>query len=220
MAVRKRVTLNKPVPARRAPTPRGVLPATGGGVERGQQAALAPALNLEPLRYIQDLIRDVPDFPRPGILFRDITPLLGDPRGFALVVDALSSRFVGEPLDAVAGIEARGFIFGAALAQRLNLSFVPIRKPGKLPASVDRISYSLEYGDAELEVHKDAFKRGARVLVVDDLLATGGTASAAGELVRRRGATVVAYLFVVELKGLSGRAALKPSPIFSLLQYE
>ena len=220
MAVRKRVTLNKPVPARRAPTPRGVSPAAGGGVEHGQQAALAPALNLEPLRYIQDLIRDVPDFPRPGILFRDITPLLGDPRGFALVIDALSSRFVGEPLDAVAGIEARGFIFGAALAQRLNLSFVPIRKPGKLPASVDRISYSLEYGEAELEVHKDAFKRGARVLVVDDLLATGGTASAAGELVRRRGATVVAYLFVIELKGLSGRAALKPTPVFSLLQYE
>lgn len=220
MAVRKRVTLNKPVPARRAPTPRGVLPAAGGGLDRGHPAAIAPALVLDPVRYIGDLIRDVPDFPRPGILFRDITPLLADPRAFALTIDALSSRFVGEPVDAVVGIEARGFIFGAAIAQRLNVSFVPVRKPGRLPAKVDRISYSLEYGEAELEVHKDAFKSGARALVVDDLLATGGTASAAGELVRRRGASVVAYLFVLELKGLSGRAALKPSPVFSLLQYE
>src|SRR5690606_26261228 len=172
MAVRKRVTLNKPVPARRAPTPRGVLPAAGASLDRGHPAAIAPALVLDPVRYIGDLVREVPDFPRPGILFRDITPLLADPRGFALTIDALTSRFVGEPLDAVVGIEARGFIFGAAIAHRLNASFIPIRKAGKLPADVDRIAYTLEYGQTQLEVHQDAFKRGTRALVVDDLLAT------------------------------------------------
>ncbi len=180
---------------------------------------LSSALTLDPTRYARDLIRDVPDFPRPGILFKDLTPLLADPKGLALVIDALSGRFIGEHIDAVVAIESRGFIFGAALATRLNASFVPVRKPGKLPSATHRVSYELEYGSAELEMHQDALAEGAQVLVVDDLLATGGTASAAGELVRRLNAQVVAYVFVVELLALPGREALEPTPVFSLIQY-
>ncbi len=176
-------------------------------------------MTLDPVRYARELIRDVPDFPRPGILFKDLTPLLADPKGLALVVDALSSRFIGERIDAVAAIESRGFIFGAALATRLNASFVPVRKPGKLPCATHSVSYELEYGSAELEMHEDALPEGAHVLVVDDLLATGGTASAAGELVRRVNAQVMAYVFVVELLALPGRAALEPTPVFSLIPY-
>jgi adenine phosphoribosyltransferase len=172
-----------------------------------------------PLEYAQSLIRGIPDFPIPGILFRDITPVLADARAFHAVIDAFVSRFVGEAIDAVVAIESRGFIFGAALAARLNVSFVPVRRPGKLPAATDRVSYTLEYGTAELEMHKDALPRGARVVVIDDLLATGGTALAAAELVRRRGARVMAYAFVIELTGLPGRRALKGAPVVSLLKY-
>lgn len=219
MATRKRNRTQKPVPARRAPTPRGVGVSASIAAASAERRELGPALALEPMRYTKDLIRDIPDFPKPGILFKDLTPLLADPRGLALIVDALSSRFIGEALDAVVAIESRGFIFGAALATRLNLSFVPVRKPGKLPFKVDRVSYDLEYGSAELEMHTDGLVAGQRVIVVDDLLATGGTASAAGELVRRRQATVMAYVFVVELLGLSGRGALDPTPVLSLIQY-
>jgi adenine phosphoribosyltransferase len=180
---------------------------------------LGLALSADPLRYIKNLVRDVADFPKQGILFRDITPLLADARGFGFVIDALATRFVGEPVDAIVGIEARGFIFGAALATRLHLPFVPVRKPGKLPFQNDSVTYALEYGRAELEIHTDGLGPGARVLVVDDLLATGGTASAAGELVRRRGAVVMAYVFVLELLGLGGRQALDPTPVLSLVQY-
>jgi adenine phosphoribosyltransferase len=175
--------------------------------------------HFEPTRYIGDLIRSVPDFPKPGILFRDITPLLADPKGFHVVIDAIVERFIGVPLDAVVAIESRGFIFGGALAARLNTSFVPARKPGKLPAPTQRVSYALEYGEATLEMHVDALKPDAKVLVVDDLLATGGTASAAGELVRNQGAHVVAYVFVIELDFLEGRRRLSPTPIVSLLHY-
>jgi adenine phosphoribosyltransferase len=192
------------------------MPPLAGPFSAGGMSSL---LNLDPLRYVRSLIREVADFPKPGILFRDLTPLLADPKAFALVVDALATRFIGEPLDAVVAIEARGFVFGAALAARLNLSFVPVRKPGKLPAATDRVAYALEYGEAELEMHRDGLAPGKRVLVVDDLLATGGTASAAGELVRRRQAVVLAYVFVVELVGLAGRDALQPTPVFSLVQY-
>src|SRR5882757_6576585 len=140
-------------------------------------------------RYLRAHVRDVPDFPKPGIVFKDITPLLADPRAFHITLDLLAQRFIGEHVDVVVGVESRGFIFGGALAARLNASFVPVRKPGKLPSRVDRVSYSLEYGSGELEMHKDALESKARVIVVDDLLATGGTAAAAGELVRRQGAT-------------------------------
>lgn len=172
------------------------------------------------MSYLMSLVRDIPDFPRPGILFRDITPLLADPKGFHIALDALAHRFTGERVDAVAGVESRGFIFGAALAARLNASFVPVRKPGKLPAAVDRVSYSLEYGEAELEMHRDALSEGAQVLVVDDLLATGGTAAAAASLVERQGAMVHAFAFVIELRALEGRARLGGVPVVSVLKYD
>ncbi len=177
-------------------------------------------LELDGLGYVRALIRDVPDFPKPGILFRDITPLLADPRGFHIVLDAIAERFVGEHVDAIVGIESRGFIFGGALAARLNASFVPVRKPGKLPHRTDKVAYSLEYGEAELEMHRDSLAEDARVVVVDDLLATGGTAAAAAELVHRQGAFVAAHAFVIELGALGGRDRLLPTPVVSILRYD
>ncbi len=215
MAVRKRTPPH--LPARTQPTPRGV--------ER-DKVAVRPGVPLvavpefDALAYAGALVRTVPDFPQPGILFRDITPLLADPRGFHIVLDAIAHRFVGERIDAVVGVESRGFIFGGAVAARLNASFVPVRKPGKLPASTDKVSYSLEYGEAELEMHRDALEEGAEVLIVDDLLATGGTALAAAELVGRQGANVHAFAFVIELEGLGGRAALSPRSVVSVLRYD
>src|SRR5262245_3058577 len=160
------------------------------------------------LRYLRAHLRDVPDFPKPGILFKDITPLLADPRAFHITLDLFAERFVGEHVDVVVGVESRGFIFGGALAARLNASFVPVRKPGKLPYKVETIAYKLEYGEAELQMHVDSIQPGAKVLVVDDLLATGGTAAAAAELSRRQGGVVVGFAFVVELDFLGGRHRL------------
>jgi adenine phosphoribosyltransferase len=226
MAARKRPVhkSKKRAPARSAPTPRGVgregkasKPAT---VARAKVGGAATALDFDRLDYARRLVRAIKDFPQRGILFRDITPLLADPKGFHIVIDALAERFVGNSVDAVVGIESRGFIFGGALAARLNASFVPVRKSGKLPYRTDRVSYSLEYGEAELEMHRDALQEGASVLVVDDLLATGGTAAAAGELVHRQGAFVLCYAFVIELVGLNGRDGLAPTPVISLLPYE
>jgi adenine phosphoribosyltransferase len=157
------------------------------------------------LRYLRAHLRDVPDFPRPGILFKDITPLLADPRAFHVTLDLLAERFIGEHVDVVVGVESRGFIFGGALAARLNASFVPVRKPGKLPYRTESVAYALEYGEAELQMHVDSIKPGARVLIVDDLLATGGTASAAAELAHRQGGLVTGFAFVVELDFLGGR---------------
>lgn len=168
---------------------------------------------------IRALIRDVPDFPKPGILFKDITPLLADPQAFAMILDSFTEQYVGRHLDAIVGIESRGFIFGGALAARLNCSFVPVRKPGKLPYHVDRVKYALEYGEGTLEMHKDSIAEGANVLVVDDLLATGGTASGAAELVRGQGGHVVAFAFVIELSFLGGRERLLPTPVSSLVSY-
>ena len=226
MSARKRPVgkAKKRVPARRAPTPRGVE-REGKPIKRPPAAKARPAFSpnlrgFDPLDYAQGLIRDIKDFPQPGILFRDITPLLADPKGFHVVIDALAERFVGEQVDAVVGIESRGFIFGGAVAARLNASFVPVRKGGKLPFRTDRVSYSLEYGEAELEMHRDALKEGANVLVIDDLLATGGTAAAAGELVLRQGAFVAAYAFIVELESLGGRERLSPVPVVSLITYD
>ena len=168
---------------------------------------------------IRRLIRDVADFPAPGILFRDVTPLLADAAGLGAVIDALSEPFLGE-CDVVAAVEARGFIFGAPVAHRLGVGFVPIRKPGKLPH--DRVSqpYALEYGEDMVEIHVDAVGPGSRVLVVDDVLATGGTAAASVALIESTGATVVAVAFVIELSGLHGRATLGDHRIHSLLTYE
>jgi adenine phosphoribosyltransferase len=173
----------------------------------------------ERIARIESLIRDVPDFPKPGIVFKDITPLLADPQGFVTTLDLFAEAYAGSRVDTVIGIESRGFIFGAALAARMSASFVPARKPGKLPAETDRVEYELEYGTDALELHTDALDEGERVLVVDDLLATGGTAMATGELARRQGAKVLGYCFVIELGFLEGRKKLEGTPITSLLRY-
>jgi adenine phosphoribosyltransferase len=169
--------------------------------------------------HARALLRDVPDFPRPGILFKDITPVLADPKAFHMILDGLAEHFIGEHVDVIAGVESRGFIFGGALAARLNASFVPLRKPGKLPGDIDRVSYDLEYGSASLEIQTDSIESGAKVVIVDDLLATGGTALAAQELVRRQGGYIAAFAFVIELDFLGGRARLLPAHVISLLRY-
>ncbi len=164
-------------------------------------------------------IRDIPDFPQAGILFRDITPLVKDPASLRLAVHQLLHPFLGEPLTAVAGMEARGFIFGSLVAWELGVGFVPLRKPGKLPHDVQSVSYDLEYGSNTLEVHMDAVGPGDRVLLIDDLLATGGTAAASCELVAKLGAEVAACAFVVELDELKGRDRLPGLRVHSLIHY-
>ena len=211
---------SKPVLARPLPTPRGVESKKPQPAEAPRFGTGKAPPELEPLGYVRGLIRDIPDFPQAGILFRDITPLLADPKAFHIVLDAIAHRFLSERIDAVVGVESRGFIFGGALAARLNTSFVPVRKPGKLPYRTDKVSYSLEYGEAELEMHRDSLREGAAVLVVDDLLATGGTAAAVGELVHRQGAFVLGYAFVIELLSLNGRERLLPTPVVSILRFD
>ena len=169
---------------------------------------------------LKQLIREVPDFPKKGILFYDITTLLKDKLGFARLIDALSENYIGKEIDLILGMEARGFIFGPALAYRLNAGFVPVRKPGKLPAETAKVSYELEYGSNSLEVHKDAIQKGQRVLIVDDLLATGGTAVATAELATTLGGHIAGFAFVVELDFLHGRDKLTKYDVFSLLHYD
>ena len=169
--------------------------------------------------YIRSKIRDVADFPKPGIVFKDITPVLSDPRAFNMCLDLMAERYDGTQLDAIVGIESRGFIFGAALASRMRKAFVPARKPGKLPSETHRVSYELEYGSDAIEIHRDAIAKGEKALIVDDLIATGGTAWAACELVRRLGGEVVGASFAIELTFLPGKQRLSPVPVFSLLQY-
>jgi adenine phosphoribosyltransferase len=174
---------------------------------------------MDRLAYVRSKIRDVPNFPTPGIVFKDITPMLADPRAFHISLDSLAERLLGEHVDAVVGIEARGFIFGGALAARLNASFVPARKPGKLPAASDKVSYTTEYSKAELEMHKASIPEGANTVIVDDVLATGGTAKGAAELVQMQGGYVSAYAFVIELSFLGGRERLLPVRVESVLTY-
>src|SRR5258706_766502 len=174
------------------------------------------AIDCEPLKK---LIREVPDFPKKGILFYDITTLLKDKKGLATLIDAMAEHYLDKGVDLIVGIEARGFIFGPALAYRLNAGFVPVRKPKKLPAETARVTYDLEYGTDTLEIHKDAVHAGQRVIVVDDLLATGGTANATVELVKSVGAEVAGLAFVVELDFLKGRQRLAEYDVFSLLHY-
>jgi adenine phosphoribosyltransferase len=164
-------------------------------------------------------IRDVPDFPKPGIVFKDITPLLADPEALAETEEAMAAPFRDAGVTAVAGIESRGFIFGALLARRLGVGFLPIRKQGKLPAETHRVTYTLEYGDDVLEIHRDAAGPGDRVLIVDDLLATGGTAAATARLVEATGAEVAGLVFLVELTFLGGRRNLEGRRVVSLLEY-
>src|SRR5512141_2418597 len=169
---------------------------------------------------LKKLIREVPDFPKQGILFYDITTLLKDKLGFAQLIDALTAKYLNKDIDLVLGIEARGFIFGPALAYRLNAGFVPVRKPKKLPAETVKWTYDLEYGSDTLEIHRDAIQRGQRIIIVDDLLATGGTAKATAELASSLGADICGLGFVVELDFLNGRDKLKGYDVFSLLQYD
>ncbi len=168
---------------------------------------------------VQGLIRDIPDFPKPGIIFKDITPLLGDAEGFRLAVDLLADSIEGPTPEYIVGTESRGFIFGAALAYKLGAGFIPVRKPGKLPSEVHACEYQLEYGTDALEVHRDALHQGARTLIVDDLLATGGTARATGDLLRRLGAEMLGYSFVIELTFLAAREHMTDAPVHSLIQY-
>lgn len=165
-------------------------------------------------------IRDVPDFPEPGVLFRDITPLLQNQSAFQHTVERLTERFRDPPPDAVVGIESRGFLFAAPLAINLGLPLVPVRKPGKLPAARMTVEYALEYGTGQLDIHNDALARGAGVVIVDDLLATGGTAVGAAKLVELLGAKVTAFAFVVELDALGGRERLRDYEVVSLVRYE
>jgi adenine phosphoribosyltransferase len=178
---------------------------------------MSTPIDCEPLK---ELIRAVPDFPKPGILFYDITTLLKDKTGFAQLIDAFAQYYIGKKVDLVLGIEARGFIFGPALAYRLNAGFVPVRKPKKLPAAVERVHYDLEYGSDSLEIHADAILPGQRVIIVDDLLATGGTMEATIELVKRMGGEIVGLTVAIELDFLKGREKFPEIDVFSLMHYD
>jgi adenine phosphoribosyltransferase len=171
------------------------------------------------MHELEKYIRDVPDFPKPGIIFKDITPLVKDAVAFRRTIELLEDQAKRCKPDSILGIESRGFIFGGALALRLGKGLIVARKPGKLPYKTDKVSYSLEYGTNTLELHVDAVEKGQRVLVVDDLLATGGTASACAQLIEKQGGKVAGYSFVVELKFLNGREKLKPHPVSSILVY-
>ena len=179
-------------------------------------------ITMTELDYVRSTVRQVPDFPKPGILFLDITTATKDAKSMNLMIDFLYEKFKDEKIDYVAGIESRGFIFGAPLACRLNAGFVPIRKPNKLPADTIKESYSLEYGTDTIEMHADAVKAGDRVLIIDDLLATGGTAVAACNLVKKVGAEVVAASFVIELDPLKGREKIEANgvKVVSMLNYD
>jgi len=173
----------------------------------------------DPISHLKKLIRDIPDFPKPGILFRDITPLLADPSGLALSIELLANPFRGKSIDLVVGAESRGFIFGTAVACCLSAGFSLVRKPGKLPHKKVSMSYDLEYGKDSLEMHEDAIVRGQRVLVVDDVLATGGTMKASCDLVRKLGGEIVGVAVLIELEDLHGREKVKPVGVHSVLRY-
>lgn len=173
----------------------------------------------ERVSLLRARIRDVPDFPKEGILFKDITPLLADVEAFRTCIQLMAERLDGETVHAVVGIESRGFMFGAALADKLGVGFIPVRKPGKLPAATYRAEYELEYGTDAVEIHQDALETGERVVVVDDLIATGGTARATKELVERCGAQIAAFVFLINLAALQGSEKLAPSPIITILDY-
>ncbi len=172
------------------------------------------------MKSLKKTIREVPDYPKKGILFYDITTLIRNPRAFAQALDTMSGRYIGRGIDAVLGVESRGFIFGAAMAYRLGAGFIPVRKPGKLPAEVLRETYALEYGEDTIEMHRDAVEPAQKILLVDDLLATGGTAAAACNLVEKAGGEIVECCFMIELAFLEGRRKLGSRKVFSLMQYD
>jgi adenine phosphoribosyltransferase len=177
------------------------------------------AMASEVVEKLRAAVRDVPDFPKKGIVFKDITPVLSDPELFRASIDLFLERCRGREIDKIVGIDARGFLFGSAVAYELGLGFVPIRKRGKLPYRTDTAKYSLEYGEAEMEMHTDAVRKGERVVLVDDLLATGGTSAAAAALIRNAGADLVEAQFLIELEFLEGRKRLEPTPVTAFLKY-
>lgn len=170
-------------------------------------------------KNLKDYIRNIPDFPKPGILFRDITTLLKDKKAFKEAVDGLSAKYKNKKIDVVVAVEARGFILGGAIAHRLGAGFVPVRKSGKLPYKTNSVTYALEYGTDTLEMHRDALKQGDKVLIVDDLLATGGTVRAVTDLVRQLRGEIVGIAFLIELADLKGKDKLKDYPVFSLIKF-
>ena len=178
-----------------------------------------PAMNAVQTEFLKSLVRDVPDFPKKGIVFKDITTVLKDGRAFTSLVDSIADRFRNERVSSVVCIEARGFVLGSAVAYALGCGIIPVRKKGKLPCKTLRVAYDLEYGKDFLEVHSDAVKKGERVLIVDDLLATGGTMEAVISLVREMAAEIVGLGFFVELSFLNGRKKLTPYPVYSIIQY-
>ncbi len=175
---------------------------------------------MKKIHALGKFIRDIPDFPKPGIVFKDITTLLSDKVALKKTIDILAREFKGKRIKYIVGVESRGFIFGTALACKLGVGFIPVRKKGKLPAKTRSVTYSLEYGTDTLEIHEDALKKGDRVLVVDDLLATGGTVAAVAKLVEASGANIVGIAFVIELSFLQGRKKLNGRPVFSIIQYD
>lgn len=168
---------------------------------------------------LKQQIRNIPDFPKPGVLFYDITTLLRDPQGFKATIDSLATPYANKGIDLVVGIESRGFILGAAVAERIGAGLIPVRKPGKLPAKVLKVTYDLEYGKDALEIHSDAIEKGQRVLIVDDVLATGGTAGAATQLVKKLGGELHGLAFLIELTFLNGKSRLAGEDVYSVLQY-
>ena len=173
----------------------------------------------ETVEKLRAAVRDVPDFPKKGIMFKDITPVLSDPSLFRASIDLFLERCRGREVDKIVGIDARGFVFGSAVAYQLGVGFVPIRKRGKLPYRTEIAKYSLEYGEAEVEMHTDAVSEGERIVLVDDLLATGGTSAAAAALIRNAGADLIEAQFLIELEFLEGRKRLDPTPVTSFLKY-
>jgi adenine phosphoribosyltransferase len=174
---------------------------------------------VEMLEKLRASVRDVPDFPKKGVVFKDITPILSDPSLFRASIDLFLERCQGQTIDKIVGIDARGFLFGAAVAYELGVGFVPIRKRGKLPYQTQTAKYSLEYGEAEMEMHVDAIGAGEKIVLVDDLLATGGTSAAAALLIRKAGGLLLEAQFLIELEFLHGRKQLEPTPVISFLQY-
>ena len=197
------------------------MPPSPTGATAGAAPTLPPVVPLAPERerWLKGLIRDLPDFPQPGVLFRDITPLLQDAAALRFSLEAMAERYRGAQIGKVVGIESRGFLLGAPLAYLLGVGFTPVRKQGKLPAETMAVEYSLEYGTNTLEIHRDALRPGERALIVDDLLATGGTVAATIQLVRQLGAEVVSATFLIELSALQGRARLPGVDTYTLLTY-
>lgn len=171
------------------------------------------------MKELKEFIRDIPDFPKKGIVFKDITPLIGDGAGYRRAIDTLAERYINKNIDKVVSVEARGFLFGSPLAYKLGAGVIPVRKPGKLPFHTNRIDYELEYGTDSLDIHQDAIKKGERVLIVDDLLATGGTINAVSNLVEQLEGEIVELAFLIELSFLNGRDKLKRYPVFSLITF-